>query len=94
MCVSWRETSCGTNIRTPSQDLPCDAVVPGNTNGANSGYCECTFGNAGVVFGCGDSFTYTTCNAACDAENPTTMIEEVMRTVEDAMDDENGGEFH
>ena len=65
MCIGWRETSCGTNIRTPSQDLPCDAVIPGNANGANSGFCECTFGITNVVFGCGDPFPFTTCNAAC-----------------------------
>ena len=65
MCVAWRETSCGTTTRSPSQDLPCDEFLPANTVGANSGYCECTFGQANVVFGCADTWIYDTCQEAC-----------------------------
>ena len=65
VCISWRETSCGTTTRTPSQDLGCDVFLPTNTVGANSGYCECTFGQANVVFGCADTWIYDTCEEAC-----------------------------
>ena len=65
VCISWRETSCGTTTRTPSQDLACDVFLPTNTVGANSGYCECTFGQANVVFGCADTWIYDTCEEAC-----------------------------
>ena len=63
--MGWRETNCVTQVRTPLQDLPCDAVIPGNLNKANSGFCECTYGNKNIVFGCGDPFEFATCNDAC-----------------------------
>ena len=122
--MGWRETNCVTQVRTPLQDLPCDAVIPGNLNKANSGFCECTYGNKNIVFGCGDPFEFATCNDACGynevepylarshapapapapapAAAPATttttttavpVIEEVMRTMDETMDDENG-EFH
>ena len=91
VCIGWRETNCVTGVRTPSQDLPCNAVIPGNANGANSGYCECTFGQTNVVTGCGTAatpFQFQTCNAACGfATMTTTVMEDVIRTVDDAMDE-------
>ena len=64
----------------------------GGTNSV-SGYCQCTFGTANVIATCSPTaadFQFQTCNDACGFESiPSTVMENIIRTVDNAMDDTN-----
>ena len=92
----WIETNCNTGALTPSLNLPCNGVIQDNTAGGTnsvSGYCQCTFGTANVIATCSPTaadFQFQTCNDACGFESiPSTVMENIIRTVDDAMDDTN-----
>ena len=70
-------------------------MIQDNTAGGNSvsGYCQCTFGTANVIATCSPTaadFQFQTCNDACGFESiPSTVMENIIRTVDNAMDDTN-----